>query len=75
MTQSLEFTPVHTSLFDTFNLWLFADIWGNLSSFDFARDYILQKSGLIKLVASYGMYYARSESPLGQNILFWIDIW
>jgi hypothetical protein len=39
----------------------------------FARDCILHKTGLIKQIASYGIFYARSESPLGRNTLFRID--
>jgi hypothetical protein len=42
-------------------------------SINFARDCISHESGLIKQVASYGIYYARSESPLGKNVLFCTD--
>ena len=42
-------------------------------SINFARDCITHVSGIIKRVASYGIYYARNESPLGQNMLFCID--
>ena len=39
-------------------------------SINFVRDCIVHESGIIKRVASYGIYYARNESPLGQNMLF-----
>ena len=40
---------------------------------NFVRDCISHESGLVKQIASYGIYYARSESPLGQNMLFCTD--
>ena len=40
---------------------------------NFARDCTSHESGLIKQIASYGIYYARSESPLGHNMLFCTD--
>ena len=42
-------------------------------SINFARACISREPGLIQQVASYGIYYARSESPLGQNMLFCAD--
>jgi len=38
------------------------------SSINFARDCILHEFGLIKQIASYDIYYASSESPLGHII-------
>lgn len=42
-------------------------------SINFARDCILHESNLIRQIASYGIYHARSESPLGRNMLFCAD--
>ena len=42
-------------------------------SVNFVRDCIVHESGIIKRVASYGIYYARNESPLSQNMLFFTD--
>ena len=42
-------------------------------SIKFARDCVLHESGLIKRIASHGIYNARSESPVGRDILFCID--
>jgi hypothetical protein len=42
-------------------------------SINCVRDCISHESGLIKHIASYEIYYARSDSPLGQNMLFCTD--
>ena len=42
-------------------------------SINFARDCILHESSLIRQIASYGIYHARRESPLGRNMLFCAD--
>ena len=42
-------------------------------SLDFALYCISDECGLIKQIASVGKNYARSESPLGQNMLFCTD--
>ena len=42
-------------------------------SINFARDCISHESNLIRQIASYGIFHARSASLLGQNMLFCID--
>ncbi len=42
-------------------------------SINFARDCISHESSLIRQIASYGINQARSESPLGRNMLFCAD--
>ena len=42
-------------------------------SINFVRDCISHESSLIRQIASYGIYYARSESPMGLNMLFCTD--
>ena len=40
---------------------------------NFARDCIAHESGITKRIASYATYFARNDSPLGQNMLFCTD--
>ena len=42
-------------------------------SINFVRDCISHESSLIRQIASYGIHYARSDSPLGLNMLFCTD--
>ena len=42
-------------------------------SINFCRDCIAHVFDTIKRTASYGIYYARNESPLGQNMSFCTD--
>ena len=39
-------------------------------SINFARACLLHESALIRQIATYGIYIARNESFLGQNVLF-----
>jgi len=42
-------------------------------SINFVRACLSHESNLIRQIAVYGVYFARSESPLGRNVLFCVD--
>lgn len=42
-------------------------------SINFVRACLSHESDLIRQIASYGVYLARSESPLGHNVLFCVE--
>ena len=42
-------------------------------SLNFARACVSHESALVRRIASYGINFARSESLIGQNVLFCID--